>query len=93
MNPGEVWRLPDNSQRVVLSNATYNESRLNQIITAHIGAESATFQPFAVPAEAGVIYADRLMMHPRNWLAEHVATIAHHELAAVRRHLSFLLCE
>lgn len=93
MNPGEVWQLQDRSQRVVLSNATYNESRLNQVVTAVIGSESETFQPLAVTTAAGVIYADRLAMHPRNWLLEHVATISDEELSAVRRHLSFLLCE
>lgn len=93
VNPGEVWRLPDDSQRVVLSNATYNESRLDQVITAHIGQPSTTFQPFAVPTSVGTIYVDRMMMHPRHWLSEYVATIDQPELNALRRHLSFLLCE
>jgi hypothetical protein len=93
VNPGEVWRLPDNSRRVVLSNATYNESRLDQVITAYIGQPSTTFQPFAVPTSAGTIYVDRMTMHPRHWLAEYVATIDERELIAVRRHLSFLLAE
>ena len=93
MNPGEVWALPDGTRRLVLSNATYNESRLNQVITSHIGGPTRTFQPFAVETSLGIAYADRVMMHPGNWLAEYVGAIEPAALATIRRHLTFLLGE
>ena len=48
MNPGEIWHLDDGTLRLVLSNATYNTSRLNRVITAVVGAAPAEFDPFAV---------------------------------------------
>ncbi|AYY11533.1 hypothetical protein EF847_01150 [Actinobacteria bacterium YIM 96077] len=94
MNPGEIWRLEDQSLRLVLSNATYNTSQLNQVITAVVrSAPPAGFQPFAVDTPHGVLLPDRLAMHPRHWLVEHVATVDAGHLAAVRQHLAFLVCD
>ena len=91
MNPGEIWRLEDGSLRIVLSNAIYNTSQLNQVITAVVGPPPEQFEPFAVATDAGTVFADRLAMHPRHWLTQHVATISVRQLADTRRHLTFLL--
>lgn len=94
MNPGDIWRLEDQSLRLVLSNATYNTSQLNQVITAVVRPTApAGFQPFAVETPHGVLLPDRLALHPRNWLTEHVASIDPNDLATVRQHLAFLLCD
>lgn len=94
MNPGEIWRLEDQSLRLVLSNATYNLSQLNQVITAVVRpTPPAGFQPFAVDTPHGILLPDRLAMHPRNWLTEHVATIDSDHLGTVRQHLAFLICD
>ncbi len=92
MNPGEIWQLEDGTRRLVLSHATYNASALGRVITAAVVAgPPAALDPFGVDAEHGAVYADRLMMHPRNWLTKPVARIADPAYAQVRRHLGFLL--
>ncbi len=78
----------------MLSNATYNTSQLNHVITAVVRTTPPTgFQPFAIETPHGVLLPDRLAMHPRHWLDEHVATIDPEHLAAVRQHLAFLICD
>jgi hypothetical protein len=93
VNPGEVWQLTDGSRRVVLSNATYNASRLNRVITAVVGSAPGAFDPFAVGTPLGTVYVDRIAMHPRHWLVELVAEIPDDAIALITRHLDFLLCE
>jgi hypothetical protein len=91
VNPGEIWRFEDSTQRLVLSNATYNSSSLGRVITAVVGDPPTGFDPFAVTTPAGTVYADRLAMHPRHWLREPVARISDDAYATVRQHLAFLL--
>ncbi len=91
VNPGEVWRLENVALRVVLSNATYNSSALNRVITAVVGDPPAGFDPFAVVTDVGTVYADRIAMHPRHWLKEPVAHLSDQAHAEVREHLAFLL--
>jgi hypothetical protein len=91
VNPGEIWRFEDNTLRLVVSNATYNSSALGRVITAVVGDPPSGFDPFAVATQAGTVYADRLAMHPRQWLIEPVARIPDEAHAAVREHLAFLL--
>jgi mRNA-degrading endonuclease toxin of MazEF toxin-antitoxin module len=92
VNPGSVWALDDGSRRMVLSNATYNESGLNRVITAVVNARQTTgFDPFAVNTEMGTIHADRIAMHPRHWLTKELGQVEDQALATVRTHLVFLL--
>ena len=92
MNPGSVWALEDGTRRMVLSNATYNESGLNRVITAVVNARETTgFDPFAVNTEAGTVHADRIAMHPRHWLTKELGQVDDKTLAVVRAHLDFLL--
>jgi hypothetical protein len=93
VNPGEIWLLTDGTRRLVVSNATYNASALNRVITAVVGQAPASFDPFAVDTPSGTVYVDRIAMHPRHWLTELVADIPADAIATVRRHLSFLQCE
>jgi hypothetical protein len=93
VNPGEIWLLNDGTRRVVLSNATYNASRLNRVITAVVGPAPAGFDPFAVTTPSGTVYVDRIAMHPRHWLTELVVDLPDDAAATIRRHLAFLLCE
>lgn len=93
MNPAEVWRFEDDTLRLVLSNATYNVGP-NRVITCPVAEQPPQgFDPFAVITTWGMAQPDRIMMHPRHWLTRPVGRIADDQLAAVRRHLSFLLLE
>jgi mRNA-degrading endonuclease toxin of MazEF toxin-antitoxin module len=93
VNPGEIWHLDDGSLRLVLSNATYNSSRLNRVITAVVGTPPTEFDPFAVATPLGTVYADRIATHPRHWLTDLVGTVTDDALQTVRQHVSFLLCQ
>lgn len=98
MNPGEVWRFEDGTYRVVLSHPTYNTSALNRVISAVVAEPQDGFDPFAVEVAPPLgprlrAYADRIAMHPRHWLTEHVGHIGDDPLTEVRQHVSFLLCD
>jgi mRNA-degrading endonuclease toxin of MazEF toxin-antitoxin module len=93
VNPGEVWRWPDDTRRLVLSNATYNASGRNQVITAAVETKPpAGFDPLMVESPHGYVFPDRFAMHPRHWLVEPVARLDEEAYRQVREHLSFLLC-
>jgi hypothetical protein len=91
VNPGEVWALQDGSRRLVLSHSTYNSSALGRVITAVVSDPPATFDPFAVDTPAGTVFADRLAMHPRDWLVSPVGRVDHAAYRAIGQHLRFLL--
>lgn len=77
---------------MVVSNATYNESGLNRVITTVVNARQSTgFDPFAVSTEMGTIHTDRIAMHPRHWLTTELGQVEGPALDAVRSHLAFLL--
>lgn len=92
MNPGEIWLLDDDrNRRLVLSADAYNASDLGRVITAVVAGPPRGFDPFAVNAAGGTVYADRIAMHPRAWLKTRLGRIDDTAHAEVRRHLAFLL--
>lgn len=91
MNPGEVWQLDDGSHRIVLSHSTYNSSALGRVITAVVGEPPGGFDPFAVDTPFGTVFADRVAMHPRDWLKEPVGRVSDDVYRMIQTHLQFLL--
>lgn len=76
---------------MVLSHSTYNSSALGRVITIVVGAQPRTFDPFAVDTPYGTAFADRIAMHPRDWLIEPVGQVADEAYRTIQAHTRFLV--
>jgi hypothetical protein len=90
MNHGELWRLDDGSgYRLVLSAGSYNQTGM--VISAAVGVTPPVTRPLTIQHRLGTIYTDKLLYHPREWLAAPAGRLDEDAMFDLHRQLRLLL--